>query len=163
MSSLMTAFTPSLMLLPINRWMLRVVIAPMGRTCRFMKVIIPTPRLGESLRRDPLIPSRIRLPVWRLMLLAAQKSRVLMRSYMIRTIRRPNDGNLSRMLMDRIQFVLTAMVYFLMLPAEAQKMELMSAFIRQMALRRKNGGSSASLNLLKTAPIEFLLLCLIKR
>ena len=84
-------------------------------------------------------------------------------SYMIRTTRRLNDGNLSRMLTDRIRFVLTAMVYFLMFPVEAQKMELMSAFIRQMAPRRKNGGSSASLNLLKTAPIVFLPLCRIKR
>ena len=163
MLSLMTVFTLSLMLLPINHWMLRAVIALTGRTCRFMKVIIPMPRLGEFLRKGPLIPLRIRLPAWCLMLLVVQKSRVLMRSYMIRTTRRPNDGNLSRMLMDRIQFVLTAMVYFLMLPVEAQKMELMSAFIRQMAPRRKNGVSSALLNLLKTAPIVFLPLCRIKR
>ena len=86
-----------------------------------------------------------------------------MRSYMIRTTRRPNDGNLSRMLTDRIQFVLTAMVYFLMLPVEAKKMEPMFAFIRQMAPRRKNGGSSASLDLLQTAPIVLLPLCRIKR
>lgn len=52
---------------------------------------------------------------------------------------------------------------FLDVAGGSKKTEPMSAFIRQMAPRRKNGGSSASPNLLKTAPIVFLPLCPIKR
>ena len=52
---------------------------------------------------------------------------------------------------------------FLDVAGGSKKMEPMFAFIRQMAPRRKNGGSSASLDLLQTAPIVLLPLCRIKR